>query len=160
MPRRGTYAAQVDFNFDGDAIFKVVTQNPAGSVNQPMAAANDSQAAVPFILSVFCTGAGPDFPFAGLAKTSPFKFQVVDAWAIENAAGGVGDTVKIQSGNGAASEVFTDITDAADANKADKVVTRFATIDDAATIPVGGTLKAVTASSAPVTVYAKCIRVN
>lgn len=86
-------------------------------------------------------------------SNAPFKFRVIDVWCINTGgAGGSSDTALLDNGT-------TAITDAMDLNKADKIVTRAATIDDAtATISLAGSLHVTTASSAVGTMYILCVR--
>ena len=75
------------------------------------------------------------------------KMRVVDAWVINTAAGGAGDTAQVKNG-------ATAITDAMDMNKADQVITRAGTIDDAQwDIAAGGTLRVTGASGATGVVF-------
>lgn len=62
------------------------------------------------------------------------KITVIDAWIVNQAAGGASDTLQIKNGS-------TALTDAMDANKSANVITRAATIDPAQrVINAGGTL--------------------
>lgn len=66
------------------------------------------------------------------SKNAPFKFRVVSAWTVMAGAGTAADAAKLQRGDGATSEAFTDITDNLDLSaKADKALTYFGTLDDA-----------------------------
>jgi hypothetical protein len=81
------------------------------------------------------------------------KIRVIDAYCINTAAGGAADTIIVKNG-------ATAITDAMDINKADKVITRAGTIDDAAyEIAAAGTLRVSGASGATCEVVVNAIRV-
>jgi len=85
--------------------------------------------------------------------TMTHKVRIIDAYCINTAAGGAGDTITINNG-------ATAITDAMDINKADKVITRAGTIDDASyEIAAAGTLRVVGASAATCEVVINAIRV-
>src|SRR3990167_10051962 len=95
-----------------------------------------------------------DSSISVFSANAPFKFRVIDMWAVNHAAGGAADTVKLTDGT-------NDITDALDCNKSDKVVTRVGTLDDAYwEVAYNGTLTIVTASAAPVDVYIRCVPVS
>lgn len=81
------------------------------------------------------------------------KVRVIDAWIVNTAAGGAGDTITVKNGANA-------ITDAMDANKADTTITRATQINDANhEIAAAGTLRITNASDAPTIVYVSAIRV-
>jgi hypothetical protein len=86
-------------------------------------------------------------------SNAPFKFTVLDVWCVQTGgAGGASDTALLDNGT-------TAITDTMDLNKADKIITRCATIDDAAaTIAQNGSLHVTTASSAVGTMHILCAR--
>lgn len=66
------------------------------------------------------------------SKNAPYKFRVGEAYVVMHGAGATGDKVKLQRGDGAASETFADITDDLDVSSAaDKSINRFTTYDDA-----------------------------
>lgn len=150
---------------EGENVTGLLTQSPNGTTSTVAAAgtpvANDIQVGTPFLLSVRCTGAGPNF--AIYSKNAPWKFKVVKAWYVMTGAGASSDTVKLESGDGAASETFaslhTAVADVSSASDGDQAL--FATLlDSTSTVAAGGSLRAVTASSAAVDVYALCIRVK
>ena len=66
------------------------------------------------------------------SKNAPYKFRVVDAYVVMHGAGAASDAVKIERGDGAASETFNDITDDLDVSSAgDTDILRFGELDDA-----------------------------
>ena len=92
------------------------------------------------------------------SKNVPFKFRVVDGYCVQHGDGTTADKVKLQRGDGAASESFTDITDdlVVGASSSDKDITRFTTLDDAQwEIAVNESLRIVSTSGALVDVYIK-----
>lgn len=95
-------------------------------------------------------------------KNFPFKGRLVYACGAMAAAGAASDTIKIQKGDGAASETFADITDAVDVSaKGDTDFFNFGEIDDANyTIPVNGSIKIVSVSAPQVEVTMWIVPVN
>ena len=83
------------------------------------------------------------------------KTRVVDAWAIQTAAGGAGDTIQFLNG-------ATAITNALDLNVAEQTVVRATTIENnlgAHEIAAGGTLRVTGASAVTAICYVLGIRV-
>lgn len=90
------------------------------------------------------------------------KCQVIDAWCIQHAAGGAADTAKLQKLPAGVAASAADISDAMDLNKADKVLTRVGTLDDAQWEldgTVGDVLRVTTASDATAFVFIRLQRV-
>lgn len=75
------------------------------------------------------------------------KYRVIDAWCVNQGAGGAADTIQIKNGANA-------ISDAMDVNVADQIVTRVSTLDNAQwEIAAGGTLRVTNVSDPVVDVY-------
>lgn len=89
-----------------------------------------------------------------------FPFRVIDAFAVQTAAGGASDTATVKA---VAVDGTTErsITDAMDLNKSDKVVTRAGTLDDASwNVLTGEYLRVETASDATAKVYILCAKIS
>jgi hypothetical protein len=85
--------------------------------------------------------------------TLTHKTRVIDVWCVQTAAGGAGDTIIVKSGANA-------ITDTMDCNKADNIITRAASLDDANwEIAAAGTLRITGASAVTCEVFVRGIRV-
>lgn len=150
---------------EGENVTGLITQSPNGTTSQVTTPSTPEAGAVQvgqaFVLSVRCTGAGPNFPI--YSKNAPWKFMVCKAWVRMNGAGAASDTVKIERGDGAASEAFTSMhTAVLDVSAlADGAQTDFVTmLDSVATVDALQSLRAVTASSAACDVFCLCIRVK
>ncbi len=126
-----------------------------GIKGKALAADGTEQGALPFLAPIKVFGAGDSS--LTLMSNSQFKFKVINAWVIMNAAGASSDTVKLT--NAAGDNLSTAVLSVSSA--ADGALVPFATIlDSVATIEKGGSLIAVTASGARVDVYALCVRVE
>jgi len=91
------------------------------------------------------------------SKNAPYKMRIVDMYVVMHGAGATGDKVKIQRGDGAASESFADISDDIDVSaKSDKDLVRASTLDDAQwDIAKGESLRIVSTSGALAFVFIK-----
>jgi len=119
-------------------------------------AADGSELGAPTFLAPIKVFGASDSSLTLIGDTG-FKFKVINAWVIMNAAGASSDTVKLT--NAAGTNLSTAVLDVSSA--ADGALVPFATIlDSVATIEKGDDLIAVTASGARVDVYALCVRVE
>ena len=89
------------------------------------------------------------------SKNMPFKARMIDGWVVQHGAGAASDKIKVQRGDGAASETFTDITNDIDVSGAsNEDLTRFTQLDDAQwEVDIDESIRIVSTSGALVHVY-------
>jgi len=138
---------------NADAVMGVIQQNAESTDSSLTRVDADLQFGVPILVRATIKEAAADGAHEApiFAKNCPEKYHIADAWYImrshRTSAGTITHTIKLEHGDGAASESFNDITDAADCDAAAEGVVdqpyRWGTVSDAYdTISAGESLKA------------------
>ena len=121
-----------------------------GISGRAMARIDNTLGAPTFLLKKAVSGSDTSFTIVG---NTPFKFRVIDMWIVLTATGDSTDTVRLDRNS-------TAMTNALDANVADKTVVRAGTIDDAQhELSVGDALKITTVNTVAADVYVLCTRI-